>query len=60
MNIKSMPSNETIADAAARKVFARRGNRSEAHISELELAAIVNAALESRDALEAELNAVRS
>jgi hypothetical protein len=42
---KGMPSNEIIAEVVARKVFAKRGNHSEAHISELELAAIINAAL---------------
>jgi hypothetical protein len=47
-----MPSNEMIADGMARKVFAKRGNHSEAHLSELELAAIINAALGIRDNLE--------
>lgn len=51
-----MPTNEMIADAVARKVFNKRGNHSEAHISELELAAIINAALETRDGIAAELN----
>ena len=44
-----------VADAVARKVFAKRGNHSEAHLSELELAAIIKLALEHRDWLEREL-----
>lgn len=50
--MRGMPSNEMIADGMARKVFAKRGNHSEAHLSELELAAIINAALGIRDNLE--------
>lgn len=50
-----MPSNEMIADAVARKVFAKRGNHSEAHVSEVELAAIINAALVHYEWLAAQL-----
>jgi ATP-dependent helicase/DNAse subunit B len=56
---KAMPSNEMIADHMARKVFARRGNRSEAHLGELELAAIINAALETRDELAKQLDKLK-
>jgi hypothetical protein len=42
---QDMPRTEMMADAVARKVFAKRGNHSEAHVTELELAAIINAAL---------------
>lgn len=52
-----MPSNEMIADAVARKVFARRGNHSEAHVSEVELAAIINTALLHYEWLAAQLEA---
>ncbi len=44
-----------IADTVARKVFAKRGNHSEAHISELELAAIINTALLHYEWLAAQL-----
>jgi|HubBroStandDraft_3_1064219.scaffolds.fasta_scaffold21928_1 hypothetical protein len=55
---KGMPSNEMIADGMARKVFAKRGNRPKAYVTELELASIINAALESYEAMAERLNTV--
>jgi len=43
-------SPQRVATHAARLVFKRRGNHSEAHLSEIELAAIIEAAV--RVALE--------
>jgi len=57
-DMRGLPSNEMIADATARKVFAQRGNRSEAHLSEVELAACIKAALDTRDNLAKALEAV--
>ncbi len=56
-NPKGLPSNEMIADATARKVFAKHGNRSEAHLSEAELADWIKAALDTRDNLAKSLEA---
>jgi hypothetical protein len=57
-NPKGLPSNEMIADVIARKVFAKRGNRSEVHLSEVELAAWIKAALDTRDNLAKSLESV--
>ncbi len=60
MNIRGVPSNEMIAEAVARKVFAQRGNHSEAHLSEAELAGCLQAALDLRDRLTADIIRART
>jgi hypothetical protein len=49
-----------IAEAVARKVFAQRGNHSEAHLSEAELAGCLQAALDLRDRLTADIIRART
>ncbi len=58
--MKGLPSNEQIAEAMARKVFAQRGNHSEAHLRELELAGWIQAAMDLRDRLENQLKEVQA
>lgn len=44
--IQRLYSPKRVAAHAARLVFRRRGNHSEAHLSEIELAAIIEAAVQ--------------
>lgn len=41
--------NQTMGARLARKLFDRRGNHSEMHLSEVELATIIDAAIEWAD-----------